>query len=117
MRCLRPAMRIAPRHGGHDNRICGSGALTSALENQARKTMERPLPHNVGAEKSVLGGILGNNENYYSVVESLKQDDFYLEAHRIIFREMSEIFDASKAVDLITLQNRLERDSLLESAG
>ena len=83
----------------------------------AREILERPLPHNVDAEKSVLGAILVNNENYYGVVENLKQDDFYLEAHRIIFRKMSEIVDESKAVDLITLQDRLERDSLLESAG
>jgi replicative DNA helicase len=83
----------------------------------AREILERPLPHNVDAEKSVLGAILVNNENYYSVVENLKQDDFYLGAHRIIFRKMSEIVDESKAVDLITLQDRLERDSLLESAG
>ena len=83
----------------------------------ARETLERPLPHNVDAEKSVLGAILVNNENYYTVVESLKQDDFYLEAHRITFRKMSEIVDESKAVDLITLQDRLDRDSLLNSAG
>ena len=83
----------------------------------AREALERPLPHNVDAEKSVLGSILVNNENYYNVVESLKPDDFYLEAHRIVFREMSEIVDESKAVDLITLQDRLERDSLLESSG
>ncbi len=83
----------------------------------AREILERPLPHNVDAEKSVLGAILVNNENYYTVVENLKQDDFYLGAHRTIFRKMSEIVDESKAVDLITLQDRLERDSLLESAG
>ena len=83
----------------------------------ARETLERPLPHNVDAEKSVLGSILVNNENYYSVVEHLKQDDFYLEAHRIIFRKISEIVNESKAVDLITFQDWLERDSLLESAG
>ena len=83
----------------------------------AREIVERPLPHNVDAEKSVLGAILVNNENYYSVVEHLKQDDFYLDAHRIIFRKMSEIVDESKAVDLITLQDRLERDSVLQSAG
>ena len=83
----------------------------------ARETLERPLPHNVDAEKSVLGAILVNNENYYAVVESLKEDDFYLEAHRITFRKMSEIVNESKAVDLITLQDRLDRDSLLDSAG
>ena len=83
----------------------------------AREAPQRPLPHNVEAEKSVLGAILVNNENYYTVVESLTAEDFYLEAHRVIFRKMSEIVESSKAVDLITLQDGLQRDSHLESAG
>ena len=83
----------------------------------ARQIIERPLPHNVDAEKSVLGSILVNNENYYTVVEDLSGDDFYLEAHRVIFRKMTEIVDQSQAVDLITLQDHLERSSLLEASG
>jgi replicative DNA helicase len=83
----------------------------------AREILERSLPHNVDAEKSVLGAILVNNENYYTVVEGLRAEDLYLDAHRIIFRKMSEIIDESRAVDLITIQDRLERDSLLESSG
>ena len=82
-----------------------------------REAIERTLPHNVDAEKSVLGSILVNNENYYTVVENLHSDDFYLGAHRTIFRTMSDIVDAARAVDLITLQDELARASLLESAG
>ncbi len=83
----------------------------------AREAIERPLPHNVDAEKSVLGAILVNNENYYAISENLRQEDLYLEAHRVIFRQMTEIVDASKAVDLITLQDELNRSNLLEASG
>ncbi len=83
----------------------------------AREAIERPLPHNVDAEKSVLGAILVNNENYYAVIENLRQEDLYLQAHRVIFRQMTEIVDASKAVDLITLQDELNRSNLLEASG
>lgn len=83
----------------------------------AREAPDRPLPHNVDAEKSVLGSILVNNENYYTAVESLNTEDFYLEAHRLIFSQMSETISASKAVDLITLQDGLQRESRLEAAG
>jgi replicative DNA helicase len=83
----------------------------------AREAPQRPLPHNVEAEKSVLGAILVNNENYYTVVESLTTDDFYLEAHRLIFRRMSEIVDLSRVVDLITLQDALGRGAQLEASG
>jgi replicative DNA helicase len=83
----------------------------------AREAPERSLPHHIDAEKSVLGSILVNNENYYSVVESLNPEDFYLEAHRLIFRKMSQIVDVSQTVDLITLQDGLQRDGHLEAAG
>jgi len=64
-----------------------------------------------------LGSILVNNENYYQVVEHLRQEDFYLDAHRVIYRTMSEIFSASKAVDLITIQEELNRVNRMESSG
>lgn len=65
----------------------------------------------------MLGAILVNNENYYTVIEGVSVEDFYLESHRLIFRKMSEIIDLSKAVDLITLQDGLQRDSHLETVG
>ena len=61
--------------------------------------------------------ILVNNENYYRIVEILRPEDFYLDAHRVIFRHMVELMERSRAIDLITLQEELVRASSLESAG
>jgi replicative DNA helicase len=83
----------------------------------SRQSLERTLPHNVDAEKSVLGAILVNNENYYRVLESLRPEDLYLDAHRVIFRQMVELIERSRAIDLITIQEELVRASQLESAG
>ncbi len=83
----------------------------------SRQSLERTLPHNTDAEKSVLGAILVNNEYYYRVVETIRPEDFYLDAHRVIFRQMVDLVDRSKAVDLITLQEELVRASQLEGAG
>jgi replicative DNA helicase len=83
----------------------------------SRQSLERTLPHNVDAEKSVLGSILVNNEHYYRVIESLHAEDFYLDAHRVIFRKMIELIEQSKVIDLITIQDELDRASQLESAG
>lgn len=83
----------------------------------SRQSLERALPHNVDAEKSVLGSILVNNENYYRVIETLRPEDLYLDAHRVIFRQMVELMERSKAIDLITIQEELVRASQLESAG
>src|SRR5437867_179903 len=81
------------------------------------QSLERTLPHNIDAEKSVLGAILVNNENYYRVLETLKPEDFYLDAHRVIYRKMVELIENSKAIDLITIQEELVRASQLEAAG
>jgi len=81
------------------------------------QSLERTLPHNIDAEKSVLGAILVNNENYYRVLETLKPEDFYLDAHRVIFRKMVELVENSKAIDLITIQEELVRGAQLEAAG
>jgi replicative DNA helicase len=81
------------------------------------QSLERTVPHNIDAEKSVLGAILVNNENYYRVLENVKPEDFYLDAHRVIYRKMVELIENSKAIDLITIQEELVRSSQLEAAG
>jgi replicative DNA helicase len=81
------------------------------------QSLERTLPHNIDAEKSVLGAILVNNENYYRVLETLKPEDFYLDAHRVIYRKMVDLIEKAKAIDLITIQEELLRSSQLEAAG
>jgi replicative DNA helicase len=58
-----------------------------------------------------------NNENYYRIVESLRPEDFYLDSHRVIFRNMTTLMENSRAIDLVTLQDELLRNASLESAG
>ena len=83
----------------------------------SRQLLERSLPSNVDAERSLLGSVFVNNENYYRIVEFLRPEDFYLDAHRVIFRTMLSLMENSRAIDLITLQDELLRGSSLESAG
>ena len=83
----------------------------------SRQVLERSLPSNVDAERSLLGSILVNNENYYRVVEFLRPEDFYLDSHRVIFRNMTTLMENSRAIDLITLQDELLRAASLESSG
>lgn len=65
----------------------------------------------------MLGSILVNNENYYRIVEMLRPEDFYLDAHRVIFRQMVELMESGRTIDLITIQEELMRASSLENAG
>ena len=83
----------------------------------SRPTLERALPHNIDAEKSLLGTVLVNNENYYRIIETLRPEDLYLDAHRIILRHMISLVERSAPIDLVTLQEELLRGSQLEGAG
>ena len=78
---------------------------------------ERVPPQNIDAERSVLGAMLIDKEAIAAVTEILNMDDFYREAHRIIFAAMMELYNKNEAVDLITITDVLKRDNKLEDIG
>ncbi|HEY3174344.1 MAG TPA: replicative DNA helicase [Candidatus Polarisedimenticolia bacterium] len=80
-------------------------------------TLERSLPQNLDAERSILGAIILENRGLNMAQEILRQEDFYRESHRKIFRVMETLTERSAAIDLITLKNELERCGELESVG
>jgi replicative DNA helicase len=69
----------------------------------------RVPPHNLDAERSVLGGILLDNEQLDEVLAVLRADDFYREAHRKVFEAMVAIARKSEPVDRVTLKAQLEQ--------
>ncbi|MBR2468492.1 MAG: replicative DNA helicase [Clostridia bacterium] len=83
----------------------------------AVKTKERMLPHSIEAEQSVLGCVLVDQSASLDVISALKDDDFYVEAHRIIFEAMSVVFNNNSPVDFVTLTDQLEKVNMLESVG
>jgi replicative DNA helicase len=83
----------------------------------ANISLEKVLPNNLEAERSVLGAILLDDNAALSVFENLKSQDFYLESHRRIFEKMHELINTSRPVDLVTLKEELQRANELESVG
>jgi replicative DNA helicase len=80
-------------------------------------SLERPLPHNLEAERSILGAVLLDNHALNAAVEKLRTDDFFLPQHRLIFERMVHLAEKQQAIDTITLMEDLERQNQLESAG
>ena len=80
-------------------------------------TLERPLPQNLDAERSVLGAILLDNHTLNTAITKLKPEDFFLDQHRRIFNQMIELGEAQQAIDLVTLSDLLHRKGELEAAG
>ncbi|HET9402024.1 MAG TPA: replicative DNA helicase [Candidatus Acidoferrales bacterium] len=79
--------------------------------------LERPLPQNADAERSVLGAILLDNLQLDVAVDKLKPEDFFHDGHRRIFHQMIELGEQRQAIDLVTLTERMGRIGELEGAG
>ena len=78
---------------------------------------ERVPPQNIEAEQAVLGAMLIDKEAIAKVTEILTSDDFYREAHRVIFNAMMELYNKNEAVDMVTITEILKRDNKLEDIG
>src|ERR1700680_1809767 len=80
-------------------------------------TLEKPLPNNLDAERSVLGAVILNTNALNAAIENLKPEDFFLDQHRRVFTQMIALGEAQQAIDLITLTEELHRRGDLEAAG
>jgi replicative DNA helicase len=86
-------------------------------ETLAPATPERALPHNLEAEKSVLGAILIHNEAFNHAAELIDSRDFFRDAHRRIFDKMVQLSERNDAIDFVTLKEELARSGELEEVG
>ena len=83
----------------------------------ADTSIERPLPHNLEAERSILGAVLLDNHSLNAAVEKLRSEDFFLPQHRQIFQRMIQLAEHQQAIDVVTLMDDLARRGELDSAG
>src|SRR5579863_3971604 len=83
----------------------------------ADTSIERPLPHNLEAERSILGAVLLDNHSLNAAVEKLRSEDFFLPQHRQIFERMVQLGEKQQAIDTVTLMEDLGRRGELEAAG
>jgi replicative DNA helicase len=78
---------------------------------------ERTLPHNLEAERSVLGAILVHNDAFNLAAQVIEPVDFYRDAHRRIFDKMISLNERNHAIDFITLKEELARAGELDEVG
>ncbi len=77
----------------------------------------RTLPHNLEAERSVLGAILVHNDAFNSAIQVVTPADFYRDAHRRIFDKMVALNERNQAIDFVTLKEELSRAGELDDVG
>nr|WED67848.1 SPI-7-type island replicative DNA helicase [Pectobacterium colocasium] len=68
-----------------------------------------PILYSTGAEQSVLGSLMIDNDRWDEVVLIIGESDFFNLMHRVIFREMARLVGAGQPIDLITLSDSLEK--------
>jgi replicative DNA helicase len=78
---------------------------------------ERTLPHNLEAERSVLGAILVHNDAFNLAAQVIDSADFYRDAHRRIFDKMVQLNERNQAIDFVTLKEELSRAGEIDDVG
>ena len=74
--------------------------------------IKRILPHSPEAEQSVIGSMIMSRDAIVEASEIITGADFYQQQYGMVFEAMIELHDEGKAVDLITLQERLKEKDL-----
>ncbi len=72
--------------------------------------VKRILPHSMEAEQSVIGSMIMDTEAVLAASEILTAEDFYAKQHKLMFEAMVQLYAEGRAVDLVTLKDRLEQN-------
>jgi len=77
----------------------------------------RVPPQALDAERSLLGGILLDNQAFSEVLGVLKPEDFYREAHRKIYEAMGKLYGKGEPIDRITVKDTLSEEGAFQAVG
>ena len=76
--------------------------------------IKKTMPHNLEAERSVIGAILMDNELIGSATELLTGEDFYAKQNGILFDAMKELYQERRPIDAVTLSDKLKEKNAPE---
>ena len=90
-----------------------------AIADQRNGDSATAPPQNLEAEQSVLGAVLLSDTALPALIidERLQPEDFYREAHGLIFQAMLDLHTVGEPVDALTLVEHLKQAGLLENVG
>lgn len=91
--------------------------MNAALQLVGVRDAERPPPHSVEAEQSVLGGLLLDNSRWSVAAGMLTPESFFSEEHCLIFSAIESLLKAGKTADVITVYEHLRSRKQGEVVG
>lgn len=81
-------------------------------------SIKRIPPHDLEAEKSVIGSMIIDKEALVTASELLSADDFYAKQNGMLFEAMLKLYQEGKPIDMVTLSDRLKQmDAPVEISG
>ena len=75
------------------------------------------MPHSIEAEQQLLGGLLNNNDLYYSLEDKVDPEHFYDPVHSRIFEIISTRIKDGKLASAVTVNTFLTEDEGLKELG
>jgi replicative DNA helicase len=78
---------------------------------------DRLPPYSREAERSVLGSMLRDNAVIGDVVQIIRDENFYTDAHQKIFKGITALYDKGHPADLVTLAEWLKEQKFIEDVG
>jgi len=69
----------------------------------------KSAPHNIDAEKSILGAILLDPTSFHKLTR-IQVSDFYIDAHRRIYRALQQLITAGISPDIVTVSDQLRKN-------
>jgi replicative DNA helicase len=108
---------LAPPPGGERSRNGSSNGASNGAAPAGSRGHDRVPPHSLESEVSVLGACLISNDAVTVALELLKPEDFYRNAHRVVFEAVQALATASEPVDAVTVTEWLSRHGRLDEVG
>ena len=91
--------------------------MTKFKENSASFTVEKYLPHNFLAEKTILSSLLVSSEAIESCLRSLTVETFYFKNHQELYKAILAMYRRKLPIDIITVNSFLQDNGLLSKIG
>ena len=74
-------------------------------------------PQNLDAEKSLLGCLMLDKNAIIKIADTLMSGDFYHDRHNLIFEAMTDLYQNSQPIDVLSLTNRLQEKKQIDRIG
>ena len=87
------------------------------LRNPEGSSRHDAIPQAIDLEKSILGALLLEQDTLTEIVEILKPEHFYQQAHRDIYSAILTLFKSAQSIDSLTIVNQLRKHGKLEQVG